>query len=333
MKIDERGFEEAIEAALLAGGYLKSHPSDFDPVFGLDTAELFAFIGATQVKDWERLLGRYGNEPDAAQQGFAKRLAAELDNRGTVDVLRHGIVDLGVTVQLAFFKPAHGLTPELQRLYATNRVTVTRQLAFDPKSNKTLDMVLLVTGIPTATAELKNPLTGQGVEEAITQYRTDRDPANVTLARRAVVHFAVDPDRVAMTTRLAGQATQFLPFNLGHDGGAGNPPNPYGHRTSYLWERVWARDAWMDILARFVHGERPARGQAPRGPANSSFLATTSGTLSSLWWPTPGTTAQGGATWSSIRPAQGSPTPLPGWPIVCPACMTKGTARSSTRWW
>lgn len=260
MKVDERGFEDAIEAALLAGGYLRSEPSHFDPLLGLDTAELFAFIGATQITEWERLLGRYGNDADAAQRGFAKRLASELDARGTVEVLRQGVVDLGVTIRLAFFAPAHGLTPELQELYAANRVSVTRQFAYEPGSTKTLDMVLLVNGIPTATAELKNPLTGQSVEDAIRQYRNDRDPTNVTLARRALVHFAVDTDRVAMTTRLAGQATQFLPFNLGHDGGAGNPPNPAGHRTSYLWERVWARDAWMDLLARFIHVERPTQG-------------------------------------------------------------------------
>ena len=260
MKVDERGFEESVEAALLAGGYLKSEPAHFDPVLGLDTAELFAFIGTTQITEWERLLGRYGNDPDAAQRGFAKRLAAELDARGTVEVLRQGVVDLGVTIRLAFFQPAHGLTPELQERYAANRVSVTRQLAYEPQSPKTLDLVLLVNGIPTATAELKNPLTNQTVEHAIGQYRSDRDPANVTLARRALVHFAVDPDRVAMTTKLAGQATQFLPFNLGHDGGAGNPPNPSGHRTSYLWERVWTRDAWMDLLARFIHVERPTQG-------------------------------------------------------------------------
>jgi len=262
VKADERSFEDAIEASLLACGYLKSVPSHFDPDPGLDTAELFAFIGGTQIKEWESLLGRYGNDPDAAQRGFARRLAAELDHRGTVDVLRHGVVDLGVTIGLAFFKPAHGLTPELGRLYAANRVSVTRQLPYEPGSHRTLDLVLLVNGIPTATAELKNPLTNQSIEHAITQYRSDRDPANVTLARRALVHFAVDPDRVAMTTKLAGAATRFLPFNLGHAGGAGNPPNPQGHRTAYLWERVWARDAWMDILARFIHVERPAQGSA-----------------------------------------------------------------------
>jgi len=273
VKVDERGFEDAIEASLLAGGWLKSVPSHFDRVLGLDTSELFAFIGATQVKEWESLLARYPNDPDAAQRGFAKRLASEIDHRGTVDVLRHGVVDLGVTIRLAFFQPAHGLTPELERLYQANKVTVTRQLAYEPNSTKTLDLALLVNGIPTATAELKNQLTNQDIEHAIAQYRSDRDPANVTLARRALVHFAVDPDRVAMTTKLAGPSTRFLPFNLGHDRGAGNPPNPNGHRTSYLWERVWARDAWMDLLARFIHVERPTQGTvaAKRGAETVIF--------------------------------------------------------------
>jgi type I restriction enzyme R subunit len=261
MSVNEHLFEDAIESSLLEqGGYLRSLRSHFDPILGIDISELFAFIGDTQAKPWQSLLIRYGNDPEAAQKGFVKRLAAELDNRGTVDVLRHGVVDLGVTIKPAFFKPAHGLTPELLALYEANRVTVTRQLAYDSKSTKTLDIVLLVNGIPTATAELKNKLTDQTVEHAITQYRTDRDPTNVTLSRRALVHFAVDTERVAMTTKLAGQQTRFLPFNLGHDGGAGNPPNPQGHRSAYLWERVWSRDIWMDILARFIHVERPTKG-------------------------------------------------------------------------
>ena len=261
MSVNERKFEEAIEASLLTGGgYLQSVPAHFDAILGLDTAELFAFIGATQSTEWESLLGRYGNDADSAQKGFAKRLALELDVRGTVDVLRHGVVDLGVTIQLAYFRPAHSLTAALTTLYTANRVTVTRQFPYDPNSHATIDLALLVNGIPTATSELKNPLTNQNIEHAIAQYRNDRDPANVTLSRRALVHFAVDPDRVAMTTKLAGQRTRFLPFNLGHDGGSGNPPNPNGHRTSYLWERVWARDSWMDLLARFIHVERPAQG-------------------------------------------------------------------------
>jgi type I restriction enzyme R subunit len=261
MKADERLFEEAIEAQLLeCGGYQKSAASSFDPVLGLDASETFTFIGATQIKEWNSLLARYGNEPDRAQRGFIKRLAGEIDSRGTVDVLRHGVVDLGVTIRLAYFKPAHGLTPELLALYEANRVTVTRQVRYETTSTNTLDLVLFVNGIPTATAELKNPLTNQTVDDAISQYRTDRDPANVTLGRRTLVHFAVDPDRVSITNKLAGQQTRFLPFNLGCDGGSGNPPNPEGHQTSYLWERVWTKDAWMDLLARFIHVERPTKG-------------------------------------------------------------------------
>src|SRR5260370_4810452 len=258
MKVDERLFEDAIEQFLLAhGGYRRSSPSNFDPILGLDSSELFAFIGVTQVKAWNSLLGRYGNNPEAAQRGFARRLATELDNRGTVDVLRHGVVDLGVTIRLAFFQPAHSLTPELLALYDANRLTVTRQLAYESGSTKTLDMVFLLNGIPTATVELKNKLTGQTVEHAVAQYRKDRDPANVTLSRRAVVHFAVDPDRVSMTTKLAGEQTRFMPFNLGHNYGAANPPNPNGHRTSHLCKQVCTRDATLHSLSPFIPIQTP----------------------------------------------------------------------------
>jgi type I restriction enzyme R subunit len=260
MKPDEKGFEAAIENALLGSGYLRSEPAEFDRALGLDQSQLFAFIVETQPKPWASLVGRYGGKLEEARKGFAKRLAHELDQRGTVDVLRHGVVDLGESIRLAYFKPAHGLTPELQTLYASNRVTVTRQFRYDPHADSSIDLAILVNGIPTATAELKNPITNQTIEDAIRQYREDRDATNLSLSRRAVVHFAVDPERVAMTTRLAGRSTQFLPFNLGCDGGAGNPINPAGHRTAYLWERVWARDAWLDLLCRFIHVERPDHG-------------------------------------------------------------------------
>jgi len=265
MKPDEKLFEDAITDYLVEqGGYrickVGTRSADFDPVHGLDTAELFAFIGATQADEWSRLVKAHGGKPAVAERNFVQRLASQIDERGTVDVLRHGVIDQGVTIRLAYFKPAHGLTPELVERYDANRLTVTRQLPYDATAAKTLDLCLLVNGIPVATAELKNPLTGQNIEHAITQYRRDRDPKNVTLSRRALVHFAVDPDRVAMTTRLTGAQTRFLPFNLGHDGGAGNPSNPQGHRTSYLWERVWTKDAWMELLGRFVHVQHPATG-------------------------------------------------------------------------
>lgn len=279
MKVDEAGFEDAIAAWLVEhGGYrlckrgVGAEGAEFDRVRGIDTAELFAFIGATQGDTWAEVIRHHGGDANVAQSKFVARLASQIDDRGTLDVLRHGVMDGPVLVRLAFFKPAHGLTPELVARYEANRLTVTRQLAYDPASNKTLDLCLFVNGLPVATAELKNPLTGQSMEHAVNQYRSDRDPSNVTLGRRALVHFAVDPERVAMTTRLAGKATRFLPFNLGSEGGAGNPPNPSGHRTAYLWERVWTRDAWMDLLARFVHVERPAKGTAAQKRAAEQVI-------------------------------------------------------------
>lgn len=277
MKPDEAAFESFICDNLVAQrgydlckvGNAQGEPTDFDAVRGLDTAELFAFLGATQAEMWDELKKRLGGDPDTAQAKFADRLAAEIDKRGTVDVLRHGVVDHGITIRLAFFRPAHGLTPELVRRYRANRLTVTRQLPYEAGSNKTLDLALFVNGIPVATAELKNHLTGQSIEDAIRQYRTDRDPANRTLAKRVVVHFAVDTESVAMTTRLAGKSTRFLPFNQGHDRGPGNPPNPDGHRTAYLWERVWQRDAWLDLFARFVHVDKPSKGS--KAPAAVVF--------------------------------------------------------------
>ena len=266
---NERALEEEVAGYLVEhGGYqavkwANKDPRDFDPSVGLDRADLFKFIEMTQPNEWANLVKLHGGL-EQARKGVVERLVKELDRRGSVDVLRHGVVDLGVTIRLAFFKPAHGLTEQLTKRYDANVLSVTRQLGYDKDSGKTVDLALLVNGIPVATAELKNKLTGQDVEHAIDQYRRDRDPHNLTLAKRAVVHFAVDPDLVAMTTRLVGAFTRFLPFNLGHDLGAGNPPNPKGHRTAYLWERVWSRDAWLDILARFIHIAKDPSGK-PEG--------------------------------------------------------------------
>ena len=272
-KADERAFESHICDWLVTGGKYRAvkvgnspqYAADFDRKLGLDLVELFGFIEATQSDMWDDLCKRLGGERIDARSKFAIRLASEIDRRGTVDVLRHGVVDHGVTLKLAYFKPEHGLTPELQERYEANRLTVTRQLPYQIGESKTLDLCLFVNGLPVATAELKNEFTKQNVERAVAQYRTDRDPKNVTLGKRALVHFAVDTENVQMTTRLARGATTFLPFNRGHNLGKGNPPNPHGHRTAYLWEQVWQRHPWMDILARFIHVEKPARGSRAPG--------------------------------------------------------------------
>jgi type I restriction enzyme R subunit len=278
--VTEKLFEDEITDSLVArGGYLMckvgtsaQHRADFDPKLGLDTAELFTFIESSQAEAWAKLTKAHGGVDATARQRFLARLTKEIDERGTLDVLRQGVVDQGVTIRLSYRRPAFGVAPELVAHYDANRLTVTRQLPFDPGSTKTLDLCLFLNGVPVATAELKNPLTSQTIEHAVAQYRKDRDPRNVTLAQRALVHFAVDPDRVAMTTRLEGQQTRFLPFNLGHDLGAGNPPNPQGHKTSYLWERVWARDAWLDILHRFIDVQRPKKGTAAQKLAGQRVI-------------------------------------------------------------
>ncbi len=258
----EAAFENAICASLVnAGGYrppvkvgnAQSEQCDLDVDLGIDTVELFTFIGATQQEEWDKVCKSHSS-PDEAQKAFKARLVKELDKRGTIDVLRRGIIYAGhekAEFKLAYFRPASGLNPALEERYQANRLTVMRQVPYQPGSAKTLDLALFVNGIPVATAELKNPLTNQTYANAIKQYRTDRDP-KAPLLRRAVVHFAVDTEQVFMTTRLAGDKTAFLPFNQGDNQGAGNPARD-GYRTGYLWEDVWQRDAWLDLLARFVH--------------------------------------------------------------------------------
>ncbi|MEW7988316.1 MAG: type I restriction endonuclease, partial [Candidatus Thiodiazotropha sp.] len=145
--------------------------------------------------------------------------------------------------------------PDTQALYTANRITVTRQFRYSAKHGNTLDVTLALNGIPIATLELKNPMTAQNWRHAVTQYKNDRDPSDMIFQfkKRTLVHFAVDTDEVYMTTRLSGKSTRFLPFNRGCGGGAGNPENPGGYKTAYLWEGVLERHSFLDILARFIH--------------------------------------------------------------------------------
>ncbi|MGC4850900.1 type I restriction endonuclease subunit R [Micromonospora sp. DT15] len=263
----EQAFEETIEAELLAGGWHRGLSNGYRPDLGLDTGELDTFIGATQKKEFDRLITAYGDLA-TAQREFAKRVAAEIDKRGALDVLRSGVKDRGVTIQLCFFRPGHTLAVGALDEYHANRLTVVRQLRYSAKTADELDLGLFVNGVPIATAELKNTLTGQDVEDAKRQYRTDRDAKELIFARRTLVHFAVDPHLVFLTTRLAGEQTRFLPFNVGSNGpgvsgGAGNPPAPAdGYQTSYLWRQVWQRDNFLELLQRFVHVEVPRKGKA-----------------------------------------------------------------------
>lgn len=215
---------------------------------------MLTFIRDTQPKEWKALEALHGEE--TGTQVLAN-LTKWMDREGSLATLRHGFKCYGKTLRVAFFKAAHGLNPELEARYAANRVGLTRQLHFSRSSEKSLDVALSVNGIPVVSVELKNPLTGQTVEHALYQYRHDREPREpiFEFKRRMLVHFAADTEAVFMTTRLAGAATHFLPFNKGNDGGAGNGPDPKGrsYRTAYLWEEVLQRDSLLDLLARFIH--------------------------------------------------------------------------------
>ena len=251
--VSEKDFETTIEDRLLASGYVKRDPrkdKDYDGTRCLDPEALFGFIYATQPKEWEKLKIQHGSE---VKERFLKRLTKKIEARGTLDVLRRGVTDLGSTFKLAYFRPETGLNEEHERLYNANTFSEMRQVHFSEKNEKSLDMVLFLNGLPIVTAELKNPLTNQTVQDAIKQYREDRDPKEPLFSfGRCLAHFAVDPDLVYVTTHLQGQKTKFLPFNKGNNNGAGNPENPDGYKTAYLWEEIWSRDSLLDIINNFL---------------------------------------------------------------------------------
>jgi type I restriction enzyme, R subunit len=279
LEISERSFEEAIECGLLQhgpdacdedggglgeaptpygemrpGGYRKCRPEDYDRALCLLPRDVLDFVLATQPKEWQKLAQHHGA---AVREQFLRRLATEIERRGALDVLRNGIKDSGVKFRLAYFRPASGLNEETRRLHAANLFAAMRQVHYSTKNENSLDLVLFLNGIPIFTAELKNPLTGQDVEDAIRQYKTDRDPSEPLFAYgRCLAHFAVDPDLVYVTSTLAGPKTRFLPFNKGKFGGAGNPPVPptrRGYATAYLWEETWSRDSVLDLARQFIH--------------------------------------------------------------------------------
>lgn len=260
----ETDFEKAIEAGLIGtGGYYKGSASDFDETRALFPAEVIGFIQRSQPTKWEQLQTLLADKSEAT---LLDSLNKELEIKGSLHVLRYGFKCYGKTFRLAYFKPNSGMNPEAATAYGHNRLTVTRQVAFtsvlkQPGTSKPrrciIDVTLSVNGLPVVTAELKNPLTGQRAADAVAQYKRDRDERDLlfTFKKRALVHFALDPDEVWMTTRLKGKETVFLPFNRGHHHGAGNPAVEGNWKTHYLWDEVLQADSLMDILQRFMHLE------------------------------------------------------------------------------
>lgn len=229
--------------------YIKRSKADYDKSLCLDPGLLFDFIYATQPETWEKLKGHHGEH---ARERFLQRLTKEINERGTLDVLHKGIIDLGCKFELAYFAPETSFNEEHRRKYNANIFSIIRQLHYSDKHNKSVDFVLFLNGLPIMTAEIKTQLKGQNVQNAVKQYKYDRDPKEPLFAfNRCLAHFAVDTDLVYMTTKLHGGKTVFLPFNKGRDGGAGNPESK-GFKTAYLWEDIWQRDNLLETINHFL---------------------------------------------------------------------------------
>lgn len=231
-------------------GYLRGRSSDFNAEFAIDEAKFWQFLEATQPAE----LAKLHHKADWKRQ-VLERLHRKLKKDGILAVLKKGLdVD---NAHLALFHrlPYNDLNPEVAARFESNVFSVTRQLYFSKTDHKSVDMVVFLNGLPLATLELKNPWTGQNVNQAKKQYRTDRDPKETLFQfRRCLVHFAVDPDEVWMTTKLDGRDTYFLPFNKGQPNGQGkgNPVNPDGHKTAYLWQDILTRHSLSNIIEHFA---------------------------------------------------------------------------------
>ena len=256
-------FETEIVNHLTAHGWLEGDPAGYDRALALYPQDLIGWLQDTQPNELAKLSQWHGANAEAA---LCQQVAALLAERGTLALLRHGFKDRSARFSLCQFKPSHGFNPDTAQRFRQVRCRVVRQVRYSLSNENSIDLVLFVNGLPMATLELKTAFT-QSVQDAVAQYRYDRLPKDaktkqveplLTFKRGALVHFAVSSDQVFMTTELKGKDTLFLPFNKGNEGGAGNPPNPDGARTAYLWERVLERESWLDLLGRFIHLEKSA---------------------------------------------------------------------------
>ena len=264
--LTEKRFEHDIEAFMTSvggfeqfsyqdqsGAWCYKHDYDASKCLYLDV--LVDFISKTQPKEWKNYTKYYGAQ---AKEKLYKRFDDEVNKNGLIHVLRNGITDMGIKLRVCFFKPESELNEKDNELYKQNVIGITRQFAFSTKTHETIDMVLSINGIPVVALELKNQFTNQNVDNAKKQYmdRNTKEPV-FKFNYRFLVYFAVDHYETWMTTKLNGYKTYFLPFNQGSNGagvtgGAGNPTNPDGYSTSYLWEKVLTRDSLMDIIRKFI---------------------------------------------------------------------------------
>jgi type I restriction enzyme R subunit len=266
---NEIEFENDICDHLAACGwlYVEKDATNYDRQLALFPSDVIAWVQQTSPDAWKTLTKNHGS---AAEATLLKRLRDSLNQSGTLHVIRNGFDVLGLQkpLRMAQFKPALAMNPDIVQRYAANRLRVVRQVRYSLFNENSIDLVLFLNGIPVATIEIKTDNT-QSIDDAVYQYKKDRDPQPKGQAAEpllkfpsgALVHFAVSSSRVKMTTKLAGLATDFLPFDMGDNGAAGNPLNPAGYRTSYLWEQVWERDGWLEILGRYLVAVKDSKKQ------------------------------------------------------------------------
>ena len=256
--LKEKNFEEAIEQYLITkGGYTKGNPENFNRATALDENTFIEFIKTTQSKEWNKHCKNYPQDPE---KQLLKRFQEEVALKNMLYVLRHGFMDRGVKFHACFFKPETSMNPENIQRYKQNILHCTRQMKFSLLDERSIDIVLLLNGIPIVSMELKNQFTGQDASHAISQYKFDRATKDkiFEFKQRVLVHFAVDLYSVYMTTKLQGVSTYFLPFNQGSNGagnvgGKGNPQVKDDYITSYLWKKVLVKDSLMEILHKYMH--------------------------------------------------------------------------------
>lgn len=256
MDISEKRFEQDIETYFLNHGFRKVLPSTFDKEKMLFSDVLEEFVSTTQPKAWARYTKLYGT---SAVDKLTRRVNTAISESNVLDVLKKGIKDMGIEIKLCYFKPSSNLNQDLVKLYEGNICSITRQFLYSKNNNNSIDTVLSINGIPLFAFELKDQLKGQDVNNAMRQWKEDRDTKEpiFKFGQRFLCYFAVDLYDAFMTTELKGEYTRFLPFNqgsngAGNPGGKGNPKNDEGYPTSYIWERVFSVDSMIDLIGKFI---------------------------------------------------------------------------------
>ncbi|EIJ6627502.1 type I restriction endonuclease subunit R [Campylobacter upsaliensis] len=251
----EKDLERFIESSLLENGYIKRESKDYDKSLCMDKELFERFLQSTQAKALQELEKR-----NIKEQALLKRVVSQIQDKGILKALQSHIEIMGVKLFLAYPKPNLSANPQALENYEKNIFSITRQLYFSEKNNKSLDMVIFLNGLPLITMELKNPFTGQNVYNAIEQYKKDRDPRE-SIFKQSVVHFALDSDLIYMSTKLEGIQTKFLPFNrglnngsgaIGLECGGGNPAVKDKMKTSYFWEELLQKDTLSKLLFDFT---------------------------------------------------------------------------------